>query len=465
MLQNFLEICKLYLSKLLYSCYYTLKLKGILMQEEKETLQWREKSFKALIPFIVFVIFYFGFSIATMDFSKVPMTVAFIISSAVALVLNHKEKLSKKIEIFALGMGNKDIMIMCLIFILAGAFTATASAVGGVDAAVNIAQHYIPVRFMVLGIFIISALISLAIGTSCGTIAAIAPIAVSISQTCSITPAVMLGATVGGAMFGDNMSLISDTKIAASRTQNVKIRDEMLFNLKIITLPAILCIILYLFPQFTSVSSELTLNPLTMDNFIKAMPYVLLLILGISGINVMFLLLFGIILNTIIGLFYGIFNIYEAFTFIGDGTIGMATTLIVAMLAGGLLMLVRYNGGITYIIKETEWWIKNKRTCEIGICFLVGMINLFTANNTVAIITSGSIAKELSQKHNVNPIRTASLLDTTSCIVQGMIPYGAQILIATSLASSINISSSGFYYHLQLIKINKNLQEIIYFLI
>ena len=411
----------------------------IKMQENKPP-QWREKSSKALIPFVVFVIFYFGFSIATMDFSKVPMTVAFIISSAVALILNHKEKLSKKIEVFALGMGNKDIMIMCLIFILSGAFASTAEAVGGVGAVVSIAQHYIPVNFMILGIFIISALISLSIGTSCGTIAAITPIAVSIAQSCNINPSIILGATVGGAMFGDNMSLISDTKIAASRTQDVKIRDEMFFNLKIITLPAILCILLYLMPNFTS-SGAIELAALTFDSFIKAIPYVLLLILGIMGINVMFLLLFGVILNVIIGMSYGIFNIYEAFTYIGDGTVKMATTLIVAMLAGGLLMLVRYNGGITYIIKETERWIKSKRTCETGICFLVGMINLFTANNTVAIITSGSIAHELSKKHNVNPVRTASLLDTTSCVVQGLIPYGAQILIATSLASAVGVSS------------------------
>ena len=242
-------------------------------------------------------------------------------------------------------------------------------------------------------------------------------------------------------MFGDNMSLISDTKIAASRTQNVKIRDEMLFNLKIITIPAILCIILYLFPQFTSNSAAITLNPLNLDSFIKVLPYILLLILGVVGINVMFLLLLGIILNTLIGIYYGIFNIYGAFSCIGDGTIAMATTLIVALLAGGLLMLVRYNGGITYIIHTTRHWIKNKRTCEIGICFLVGMINLFTANNTVAIITSGSIARELSEKNKLNPIRTASLLDTTSCAVQGLIPYGAQILIATSLASALSVSS------------------------
>ncbi len=417
----------------------------------QECEQWREYSFKALIPFIVFVIFYFGFSLWTRDFSKVPMTVAFIISSASALALNHKEKLSKKIELFALGMGNKDIMIMCLIFILSGAFASIAQATGGVSSAVIIAQHLIPAKFMVLGLFIITALISLAIGTSCGTIAAIVPIGVTISEALGINSSYILGAIVGGAMFGDNMSLISDTKIAASRTQNVKIRDEMFYNLKIITIPAILCIILYLLPHFTSVQNTFEIaNTVAFDNFIKVIPYVLLLILGIAGINVMFLLLLGIVLNVIIGLAYNMFGIFDAFVYIGDGCSSMSSTLIVAMLAGGLLLLVRYNGGITYIIKSTQNWIKSKKTCEIGICFLVGIINLFTANNTVAIITSGSIARELSDKHGLKPERTASLLDTTSCIVQGLIPYGAQILIAVSLAATINASSftvmKGLFY-------------------
>ncbi len=418
--------------------------------KSQEFEQWRESSFKAIIPFIVFVIFYFGFSLWTRDFSKVPMTVAFIISSATALILNHKEKLNKKIELFALGMGNKDIMIMCLIFILAGAFTATAKAVGGVDAAVMIAQHFIPTQFMVLGLFIISALISLSIGTSCGTIAAIVPIAVSISQTLGFNPAILLGATVGGAMFGDNMSLISDTKIAASRTQNVEMRDEMFYNLKIITIPAILCLILYSLPLFTSSGGSIAQTAITLDSYIKVAPYILLLILGISGVNVMFLLLLGTVLNTVIGMSYGMFDIFTAFSYIGDGTTSMANTIVVAMLAGGLLLLVRYNGGINYIIKETERWIKNQKTCEIGICFLVGVINLFTANNTVAIITSGSIVKELSEKYGVKAERAASLMDTTSCCIQGMIPYGAQILIAAALSASIGMTSfailKGLFY-------------------
>lgn len=418
--------------------------------QNQETEQWRESSFKALIPFIVFIAFYFGFSLWTKDFSKVPMTVAFIISSATALILNHKEKLSKKIELFALGMGNKDIMIMCLVFILAGAFTATAQAVGGVEAAVDIARHFIPAQFMVLGLFLISALISLSIGTSCGTIAAIVPIAVSVSQTFGLNPSIVLGASVGGAMFGDNMSLISDTKIAASRTQNVNMRDEMFENLKIIWISAIICLILYSLPIFSTSTVQLEATNLTFDSCIKVLPYILLLILGITGINVMFLLLFGIVLNTIIGISFGIFDIFDAFSFIGSGTTGMANTLIVAMLAGGLLLLVRYNGGITIIMRETERWIKNKKTCEIGLCFLVGVIDLFTANNTVAIITAGPIAKELSAKYGVSPVRTASLIDTASCCVQGVIPYGAQILIAVALSASIGASSftvmKGLFY-------------------
>ena len=415
-----------------------------------ETEQWRESSFKALIPFIVFVFFYFGFSIITKDFSKVPMTVAFIISSAVALILNHKEKLNRKIEVFALGMGNKDIMIMCLVFILAGAFTATAKCVGGVDSAVIIAQHFIPAQFMVSGLFVISALISLSIGTSCGTIAALIPIAVSLSQTFGFEPSVVLGATVGGSMFGDNISLISDTTIASTRTQNVDMRDKMLYSLRIVIVPAVVCAILYMLPVFCGHHTNNIFTPADISSYIKVFPYIFLLVLGIAGVNVMFLLLIGTILNTVIGMYYGVFDIFGAFTCIGDGTVSMATTLIVAMLAGGLLKMVRYNGGITYIIKETEHLITSKKLCEVGICILVAIINLFTANNTVAIITAGPIARELSQTYNVNPKRTASLLDTTSCFIQGLIPYGAQILIATSLASSIGASSftimKGLFY-------------------
>lgn len=406
-----------------------------------EEMQERKPTFKALIPFGVFVIFYLGFSLAVHDFTKVPMAVAFIIASAVALTLNHKEKLSRKIEFFAMGMGHKDIMLMCLIFILAGAFTATAQAIGAVEAAVTIAQHFIPQEYMVSGLFVISSLISLAIGTSCGTIAALVPIAVSLSSALGLNAGAAIGATVGGAMFGDNLSLISDTTIASTRTQNVEMRDKMIYNFKIVLAPAILTVLIYTASVFTNFSGEFQATSPTIHSYIKIIPYLFLLFLGIAGKNVMFLLLSGIGLNSIIGIYYGNFDIAGLFGLIGQGTESMASIIIVAMLAGGLLQMVRYNGGITYIINSTANFIKNKKLCEFGICILVGLTNLFTANNTVAIITAGPIAKELSRKYELDPKRVASLLDITSCSVQGIIPYGAQILIATGLASSLSISS------------------------
>lgn len=408
---------------------------------ENKVLEWRNSSFKALIPFVVFVIFYFGFSVLTRDFSKVPMTVAFIISSATALILNHKEKLNKKIEIFALGMGNKDIMIMCLIFIMAGAFTASAQTVGGVESAVVIAKAYIPHEFIVSGLFLVSALISLAIGTSCGTIAAIVPIAAAMATSSNLNLGAVIGATVGGAMFGDNLSLISDTTIAATRTQNVEMRDKAICNLKIVIIPALLCALIYMLPVFSAGFEGQTASNIDFLTYFKVAPYILLLIFGIMGVNVMFLLLLGTVLNMAIGISIGTFGLFEGLSYIGDGTTAMANTLIVALLAGGLLQMVRYNGGISYIINTTAHLIKSKRLCELGICFLVGIINLFTANNTVAIITAGPIAKEMGEKYGVDPKRTASLLDTTSCCVQGVIPYGAQILIATGLCAYLSLSS------------------------
>ncbi len=404
---------------------------------------WRQASGKALIPFVVFVLFYFGFALATKDFYKVPMTVAFLVSSAAALCLNRKEKLSRKIELFAFGMGHRDIMIMCLVFVLAGAFTATAKAVGGVEAAVAVARAFIPSQFMLSGLFVVSCLISLAMGTSCGTIAAMIPIAVSLSQNLGLDAHFAAGAVVGGAMFGDNLSLISDTTIAATRTQGVEMRDKMLCNLKIVALPALGCVCLYALPLFSmpTVGVVDDMPALTVERWIKVLPYVLLFTLGLGGQNVMGLLFVGTVLNLLIGCACGNFSLLDAFSIIGDGTTEMVPTIIISLLAGGMLALVRYNGGIEFVIRATGRWIKSRRTCELGVCFLTGLMNLFTANNTIAIITSGQLAKELGHRYNVDPKRIASLLDITSCIVQGLIPYGAQILIATGLSAAVQLSA------------------------
>lgn len=368
------------------------------------------------------------------------MTAAFIAASAAALIMNRNHSVTHKTEVFAEGMGNRDIMIMCLVFILAGIFTASAKAAGGIDAAVSITLYFVPSEFLIAGIFVVSALISLAIGTSCGTIAAIVPIATSLALSVHMDVGIVIGAAVGGAMFGDNLSLISDTTIAATRTQSATMQDKMLGNLKIVLIPALLCTLLYMLPIFSSFEKTPFISSISWHDFVKIFPYLLLLGLGIYGANVMTLLLIGTILNIIIGLYYGTIDGMSAITTLGNGALNMSETLIIALLAGGLLALVRFNGGIEFLLSMAKRWVKGHRSCEAVLCLLVGTINLFTANNTVAIITAGSVAREIAQQHDISPQRSACLLDTMSCVIQGMIPYGAQILIATGLSTAANLS-------------------------
>lgn len=393
----------------------------------------------ALMPFVILAVVYLVFAVIIGDLSKVPMTTAFIAAAAFALFMNRSVSLNEKTEVFAKGMGSQDIMIMCLVFILAGTFTASAKAAGGVDSAVALTLHFVPSQFLIAGLFIVSALISLAVGTSCGTIAAVVPIAASLSQSIDANPAILIGATVGGAMFGDNLSLISDTTIAATRTQGATMRDKMIGNLKIVLVPAIACAVLYMLPFFTGGTGGDVATEIGWDSCIKILPYILLLVLGVCGINVIFLLLVGTVLNIGIGISFGAVAGGKALEILGGGAISMAETLIVALLAGGLLALVRFNGGIEFLLSMADNWVRGRKSCEAGLCFLVGTINLFTANNTVAIITAGPVAKELAERYQVSAQRSACLLDTTSCIVQGMIPYGAQILIASGLCAAIGL--------------------------
>lgn len=405
----------------------------------------------ALMPFAALAIVYLLFALVMGNLSKVPMTTAFIAASATALLMNRNRPLNQKTEIFAAGMGSRDIMVMCLVFILAGTFTSSAKAAGGVDAAVAITLHFVPSEFLIAGLFVVSALISLAVGTSCGTIAAIVPIAALLAQSVHADAGIVVGATVGGAMFGDNLSLISDTTIAATRTQCATMRDKMLGNLKIVMAPALICAALYMLPMFSSVAGSHPATDIGWDTCLKIFPYLLLLILGICGVNVM-LLLAGTVLNTGIGIALNAMDGTSALETLGNGAISMAETLIVALLAGGLLALVRFNGGIDFLLGAAGKWVRGKKSCEAALCLLTGAINLFTANNTVAIITAGPVAREMAQRYGIPPQRSACLLDTTSCVIQGMIPYGAQILIASSLTVSFGIGPmdiiKGLFYPL-----------------
>jgi Na+/H+ antiporter NhaC len=398
---------------------------------------------KALIPFLVFLLFYLGISLWTSDFYAIPMPIAFLVAAASAFTLNRKAKLSEKVELFAKGMGECDIMIMCLIFVLAGAFAATAQAAGSVDATVLICRHLIPDQFLIPGFFLISCLISLAIGTSCGTIAAVMPIAAGLIQSMNLDAALMAGAVIGGAMFGDNMSMISDTTIAATRTQGIAMREKFLTNIQIALPTTVVTLCIYF---FVGKNTQLppVLSDISFKDILATLPYLLILAGALSGFNVMALLFLGALLSVFTGHFVGDIAIRDLLTSSGRGIQSMADTLIIAILAGGLLHMIRSNGGIAYLMTKIERFVTSKWKCELGITALVGCVNLFTANNTVAIVIAGPIAKELSQKYGCNARRIASILDAASCTVQGLIPYGAQLLIAIGILNSCHISLSAF---------------------
>ena len=401
----------------------------------------------ALVPFAVFAVFYVGLSLYAghlgfeMPWYKVSMPVAFLVASAVSLMIGLRP-FDEKIETYARGMGEPNIMIMCLIFILAGAFATIAKGSGAVDAAVVIAQSLVPAKLMVAGVFLVSCLISLAIGTSCGTIAAVTPIALGFAGPLQLSPALLMGAVIGGSMFGDNMSMISDTTIAATRTQGVRMKDKFLAN-GLIAAPAAL-VALFLYAVSGSSAGMVETPAVTWQHFVLILPYAFVLILALVGFNVMALLFSGTVLSAAIGGLLGRFAFFDALDYLGKGTLGMGETLIVALLAGGLFRSVQANGGVKWLTDRIAKVIKGPRTCELGVFLLVSAVNCFTANNTVAIVIAGPIAKECADKFGAQPVRVASVLDTASCVIQGLIPYGAQILIAMGVAKGLDMQIDSF---------------------
>ena len=402
----------------------------------------------ALIPFAVFAVFYVGLSILAghmgldMPWYRVPMPIAFMVASALSLTISRRKSFEERVEAYAHGMGEPNIMIMCLIFVLAGAFASIAKGSGAVDAAVVIARSIIPEGLMVAGVFLISCLISLAIGTSCGTIAAVTPIALGFVEPLNLDAALLVGAVVGGSMFGDNLSMISDTTIAATRTQGVRMRDKFLAN-GLISSPAAL-VALFLYAMSGSSAGSLEVPQVTWQHIVLVVPYAMVLGLALAGFNVMALLFSGTVLAAVIGGALGRFALFDAMDMLGKGALGMGETLIVALLAGGLFKSVQANGGILWLTDRISRIIKGPRTCELGVFLLVSVVNCFTANNTVAIVIAGPIAKECASRFKVDSVRVASILDTASCVVQGLIPYGAQILIALGVARGLGIAVDSF---------------------
>ena len=403
---------------------------------------------KALSPLLVFLILYLATSIIAQDFYAVPIAVAFLFSSIYAL-LTLKGTMTERIKIFAKGSGNSTMVLMLAIFILAGAFAASAKTMGAVDATVNLALKYLPEQTILPGIFLASCFISLSIGTSCGTIAALTPLAVGIAQQSGISTPLMVGLVVGGTYFGDNLSFISDTTIVATQTQGCSMKDKFRTNIRIVAPVALLMLIIYFFLG----KQATTLTHINEVNFWLVLPYLAVVILAICGMNVLLTLSIGTLLTGIIGIVFHSYSIFGWLAAMNEGMMGMSELIIVTILAGGMFEVIRHNGGIDLIIKALTKRIKGQKGGELSIAALTCLVNVCTANNTVAIITTGPIAKDIAKRLHIDPRRSASILDTASCFTQGILPYGAQVLIAAGLSYVNPIAIISHLYYPMLIGI------------
>jgi Na+/H+ antiporter NhaC len=402
-----------------------------------------KKGLIALSPLVVFIVLYLVTSIIARDFYKVPITVAFLAASAFAVVISGGIPLRKRIDIFSQGAATGQMMLMIWIFIMAGAFAHTAKTMGAIDATVNFALTLLPGQMLLAGLFLAACFISTSVGTSVGTIVALTPIAAGVAQQTDTSVALMTAVVVGGAFFGDNLSFISDTTIAATSTQGCKLSDKFRANSFIVIPPALIILLLYMIIG-ADIQSPQHLPDVA---FIKVVPYLAVLLTAIFGLNVMGVLTLGILLTGAIGIADGSFDVFGWFGAMGDGIKGMGELIIITMMAGGLLELIKYNGGIDFIISRLTRHINSKRGAELAIAGLVSMVNFCTANNTVAIITVGGIAKQIGDRFGVDSRKCASILDTFSCTVQGIIPYGAQLLMAAGLAQLNPISIVPHLYY------------------
>ena len=403
----------------------------------------KNKGLIALSPLGVFVILYLVTSIVAGDFYKVPITVAFMVSSIYAIVIAKDKPLKERVDIFSRGAGSSQMMLMIWIFLLAGAFAHSAKMMGSIDATVNLTLHLLPSQMLLAGLFLAACFISISIGTSVGTIVALTPIAVGVAQQTGTDIALMTAVVVGGSFFGDNLSFISDTTIVATSTQGCKLSDKFRVN-SFIVIPAALVILIVYYIMGANIHAAHQTGAV---EWIKVIPYLIVLVTAIFGMNVMAVLTLGIILTGCIGMLTHSFDVFGWMKSMSDGMIGMGELIIITMMAGGMLELIKHQGGIEFIIQRMVKHIHNKRGAELCIGALVGLVNVCTANNTVAIITVGGIAKQIGDRYGVDNKKAASILDTCSCFIQGLIPYGAQLLIAAGLATINPVSIIPFLFY------------------
>ncbi len=397
----------------------------------------------ALLPLVVFLAVYLVTSLVVNDFYKMPISIAFVISSAVAILMTRGVKLSERVERFSKGASDKNIMLMIWIFILAGAFATLAREIGCVDATVNLTLNILPSNLLFTGIFIAAGFISLSVGTSVGTTVALTPVAAGIAESIGVDTAMMVGVVVGGAFFGDNLSFISDTTIAATRTQHCKMKDKFKVNIAIV-MPAVILLSLFYLYLGWSMTEEVARRAF---EWVKVVPYIVIIVTAVIGVNVIMVLVIGIITTLVVGIIGGDISLLDSMTVLGSGITGMGELIIITLLAGGMLELIRYNGGISFIIESLTRRVNSKRGGEFTIAALVSLANICTANNTVAVISVGGIAKSISDKFGIDPRRSASILDTFSCFIQGIIPYGAQVLIASELSGLSPIEIVQYLYY------------------
>ena len=401
------------------------------------------KGLLALSPLFVFIFFYLILSLIAGDFYKVPITVAFMVASIYAVAISATMPLQRRIDTFSRGAGADRLLLMLWIYVLAGAFAAAAKEMGSIDATVNLALTALPSDLLLPGLFVAACFISVSIGTSVGTVVALVPIAVGIAQSTHTSIPLMAAVIGGGAYFGDNLSFISDTTVVATQTQGCKMSDKFKVNSQIVAPAAIIVLVIY-----ALMGLSLQAPPQVPDvQWTKVIPYIAVLVIALMGMNVMAVLTIGIALCGIIGMADGTYGLYDWFGAMGKGIVGMGELVIIAMLAGGMLEMIRENGGIDYLIEKLTAHVHTKRGAELSIAALVSLVNVCTANNTVAILTVGGIAKKIGDRFGVDKRKAASILDTFSCTVQGLIPYGVQMLLAAGLAGVSPIEILPYLYY------------------
>lgn len=388
------------------------------------------KGLLALSPLLVFILLYLGLSIIAGNFSRVPMTVIFLIASIYAIAISGRFTLKTRIDIYSRGASTPNLLLMLWIYVLAGAFSQSAKSMGAIDATVNLTLAALPPALLLPGLFIAACFVSISIGTSVGTVVALVPIAAGIATQTGNNIALLTAAIVGGAYFGDNLSFISDTTVVATQTQGCRMKDKFKVNSLIVTPAVIVVLVIYALMGWNYAAPAHVGDV----SYIRVLPYLAVLITAICGLNVLAVLVTGILLCGIIGMAGGDYGFYGWLDAMGKGIVGMGELIIIAMMAGGMLEIIRANGGIDYIISRLTRHVNGKRGAEGAIAALVSLVNLCTANNTVAILTVGNIAKKISEQYGVDPRKAASILDTFSCMVQGLIPYGVQMLLAAGLA-------------------------------